>query len=96
MLGAAGVVPSGALYRFILTSDRRTVSLWLIIPCMALGGDPHEGHQWATQCRSTLRIVGRVREKTRPRAEWREGAEGALGPAYCSEPPHLCQGRAFG
>lgn len=66
---------------------------------MALGGDPREGHQWATQCAFHPEDCGKSRRKRRPLAEWREGAEGALGPAYCSarsEPPHLCQGRAFG
>lgn len=69
MLYAAGFVPNGALYRFIITSDRRTISLWLIIL------SPESAPAWLWEeiltkdingppsVHSTLRIVGRVREK---------------------------------
>ncbi len=69
ILYAAGFVPNGALYRFIITSVRRTISLWLIIL------SPESAPAWLWEeiltkdingppsVHSTLRIVGRVREK---------------------------------
>lgn len=62
-------VPNGALYRFIITSIKRHLHLWLIIltpesaPAWLWEEIPAKDINGPPSVRSTLRIVGRVGEK---------------------------------